>query len=48
VLSLRGRPCEGVVAWEKLGESDYRVDCADGHRYRIWVTEDDRIEIEER
>jgi hypothetical protein len=48
VLTLRGKPCDRVAKWEKRGESDYHVDCADGHRYRIYVGEGDRVEIEQR
>ena len=47
VLKLRGKPCEAMTSYERLGESDYLVVCSDGHRYRIFI-EEDRVELEDR
>lgn len=46
VITLRGKPCGGVASYERLGESDYRVTCQDGHRYRVYVAEDGRVVVE--
>jgi hypothetical protein len=48
VLTLRGMPCEAVASYEQLGESDYLVVCTDGPRYRIFIAEGDRVEVEPR
>lgn len=47
VLSLRGKTCEAVASHEKLGESDYLVVCTDGPRYRIYIADADRVEVED-
>jgi len=48
VITLRGKPCGAVERYERVGESDYRVDCSDGHRYRVRVTAGGRVVVEER
>ena len=48
VLTLRGKPCGSVASYERQGESDYLVTCSDGHRYRVYVGEGDRVVVEER
>ena len=48
VITLRGKPCGEVKSYEKLAENDYVVTCASGHRYRVHVTEDQRVVVEER
>ncbi len=48
VLHLRGKACEAVASHEQLGDADYLVVCTDGPRYRIFIAEGDRVEIEER
>jgi len=48
VLKLRGKPCEKIESWERRGESDYHVRCSDGPRYRIYVSDAERVEIEEQ
>lgn len=47
VLTLRGKACAAVASHEQLGESDYLVVCTDGPRYRIYIAEGDRVEVEE-
>lgn len=47
VITLRGKPCGAVKRYERLGDADYRVVCADGHRYRVRVTSDRRVVVEE-
>lgn len=48
VITLRGKPCGKVVSYEQLKENDYLVKCESGHRYRVHVTENDRVVVEER
>ena len=48
VITLRGKPCGQVKSYEKRGENDYLVTCASGHRYRVHVTEEQRVVVEER
>lgn len=47
VLKLRGKRCAAIESWQRRAESDFDVRCTDGPRYRIWVSDDDRVEIEE-
>jgi hypothetical protein len=47
VLSLRGKACEAIASHEKIGESNYQVACTDGPRYRSYIADEDRVEIEE-
>jgi hypothetical protein len=37
-----------VKSYEKRAENDYLVTCESGHRYRVHVTEDQRVVVEER
>jgi hypothetical protein len=48
VITLRGKPCGQVKSYEKRAENDYLVTCESGHRYRVHVTEDQRVVVEER
>jgi len=48
VITLRGKPCGEVKSYEKRAENDYLVTCESGHRYRVHVTEDQRVVVEER
>ena len=48
VIALRGKPCGEVKSYEKRAENDYLVTCESGHRYRVHVTEDQRVVVEER
>lgn len=48
VISLQGKPCGKVVSHEKRGENDYWVRCESGHRYRVYVNEQNRVVVEER
>jgi hypothetical protein len=48
VITLRGKPCGRVKSYEKRAENDYLVICESGHRYRVHVTEDQRVVVEER
>jgi hypothetical protein len=48
VITLRGKPCGKVKSHERLGENDYLVTCETGHRYRVYVNQDQRVVVEER
>jgi hypothetical protein len=48
VITLRGKPCGKVKSYERRGESDYEVVCETGHRYRVYVNEQQRVIVEER
>jgi hypothetical protein len=48
VLTLKGKPCGGIAATERKGESDYLVTCTDGHHYRVFIGPGDRVVIEEK
>ena len=48
VITLRGKPCGEVKSYEKRAENDYLVTCESGHRYRVHVTEEQRVVVEER
>ena len=48
VITLRGKPCGQVKSYEKRTENDYLVTCTSGHRYRVYITEDQRVVVEER
>jgi len=48
VLTLRGKPCGRVVDYQRQGDADYLVTCADGHRYRVFVGPGDQVVVEER
>jgi hypothetical protein len=46
VIALQGQPCGTVVSATEQGEDDYLATCENGHRYRIFVNEDDRVIVE--
>jgi len=48
VLALRGKPCAKVVQHERRGENDYLVTCESGNRYRIFVSAEGRVVVEDR
>lgn len=48
VITLRGKPCGKVQSYERRGENDYEVVCETGHRYRVYVNEQQRVIVEER
>ncbi len=48
VITLRGKPCGKVKSHQRLGENDYLVSCETGHRYRVYVNEEERVVVEER
>lgn len=48
VITLRGKPCGAVKSYERRGDADYLVECTDGHRYRVYVTDEERVVVEER
>ncbi|MDH3521627.1 MAG: hypothetical protein OEM49_14335 [Myxococcales bacterium] len=48
VITLRGKPCGEVVRHERLGADDYLVQCASGHRYRVYVNPQGRVVVESR
>lgn len=48
VITLRGKPCGGVKEYQRLGETDYRVTCKDGHHYRVYVAPDGRVVVEDQ
>ena len=48
VLALQGKPCGAIVSLKRQAENDYLVVCKDGHHYRIFIDENQRVTIEER
>jgi hypothetical protein len=48
VITLRGKPCGKVTSYQKTGENDYLVTCETGHRYRVYVSADQRVVVEEK
>ena len=48
VLKLRDKPCGSIASYERRSEFDYWVTCSDGHRYRVYVGDGDRVVVEER
>lgn len=48
VITLQGKPCGKVKSHQRLGENDYLVSCETGHRYRVYVNEEERVVVEER
>jgi hypothetical protein len=48
VITLRGKPCGRVKSYERRGDDDYLVTCESGHRYRVYVNEQQRVVVEER
>ena len=48
VITLQGKPCGKVKSHERLRENDYLVTCETGHRYRVYVNQDQRVVVEER
>lgn len=45
VIALQNKPCGGVVSFQRQGENDYIVTCRTGDRYRVFVSEDGRVQI---
>jgi len=48
VITLRGKPCGKVKSYERRAENDYEVVCESGHRYRVYVNEQQRVIVEDR
>jgi len=48
VITLEGLPCGEVVRAERLGENDYLAICESGDRYRVRISEDERVVVERR
>lgn len=42
-ISLLGLPCGAVLAATRQAEKDYRVQCSDGHRYRVLIDGNGRV-----
>ena len=48
VITLQGKPCGKVKSHQRLGENDYLVTCETGHRYHVYVNDEQRVVVEER
>ncbi len=48
VITLRGKPCGEVKSYERSAQDDYLVMCESGHRYRVYVNDQQRVVVEER
>jgi hypothetical protein len=47
VLALKGKPCDQVRRYERQGEDDYLVECANGRKYRVRI-QGERVRVEDR
>lgn len=48
VIALHGLPCGQVIAVKVLAERDYAASCKDGHRYRVYLSAQGRVVVEEQ
>ena len=46
VIALQGMPCGQVLRATKQGENDYLASCLDGNRYRVSVSPEGRVVVE--
>lgn len=47
IVNLSGHDCDRVINVEREPELQYRIACANGNRYRISLTADDRVAVEQ-
>jgi hypothetical protein len=47
ILDLQGSPCGQVVGYEQDRQLDYRVECATGDVYRIHVSVEGHVNVQE-
>ena len=48
VIALNGLPCGRVVAVKVQAESDYAASCQDGNRYRVHMTAEGRVVVDQQ
>lgn len=48
VIALLGLPCGQVVSATRQADNDHIVSCADGNRYRVFVTAEGRVVAEKQ
>jgi len=48
VIALHGLPCGQVIAVKVQAENDYAASCKDGNRYRVYLTAEGRVAVEQQ
>ncbi len=48
ILELQGFPCDEVVKFEAGDRLDYRVECVSGEQYRILVSSEGHVGVEQQ